>query len=117
MKSWSARIDATENSADLLMLTREFLDSWHPAELAMLPPQARPYGIKGTDDLNFWHERLVEYFCSAPLRDAEFEKAREMAQFFAFAVQRADYLGGVVPEHEAARRHSDRTVPSPSLRR
>ena len=59
----------------------------------------------------------MEYFCSAPLRDAEFEKAREMAQFFAFAVQRADYLDGAAREHEAARQFSDRTVPSPSLRR
>ena len=117
MNTWSARIEATENAADLLMLTREFLDSWHPAELAVLPPQARPCRIKGVDDLNFWHERLVEYFCSAPLRDAEFEKAREMAQFFAFAVQRADYLDGAVPEHDATRAFSDRTLPSPSLRR
>lgn len=113
MKCWSARIEATENAMDLLLLTREFLDNWDPAELALLPPQARPDRIKGVDDLDYWHQRLVECFCSARLRDDEFDKVREMAQFFAFALQRAEHLDAVVPipGHEAARLFSERSVP------
>lgn len=114
MKSWSARIEEAGNPMDLLSVAREFLDSWEPEDLALLPENARPQRIKGTDDLPYWHQRLVECFCDASLEATRAEKVREMLHFFAFAVQRSVEIEGVAPidEHEAAAQlFSERSVP------
>lgn len=114
MTNWNARLELIGNQQDLLMLSREFVDSWEPDELALLPEHARPQRIKGIDDLAHWHQRLVDCYCQAPLRNREIEKVREMLHFFAIAIQRAAELDGVPPigEHSgAARIFSERSVP------
>jgi hypothetical protein len=115
MSTWSARIEHTRSPMDLLALAREFLDGWEPEELALLPEAARPQRVKGIDDLAYWHQRLVDCYCSRPLGGGEAEKLRDMLHFFAFAAQRATELEGLPPidDHEAAARlFSERSVPS-----
>lgn len=114
MKSWNSRIYDVGNPMDLLAVSREFLDSWEPDALALVPEKARPQRIKGIDDIAYWHQRLVDCYCSAPLGPAESEKVREMLHFFAFAMQRAAEIDGLPPidEHEiAASLFSERSVP------
>ena len=52
MKSWNSRIYDVDNPMDLLAVTREFLDSWEPDALALVPERARPQRIKGIDDID-----------------------------------------------------------------
>ena len=76
--------------------------------------QARPLQVKGTDDLAYWHQRLVDCYCTGAAKGRESELVRDMLQFFAFALQRAAELRGVPPisDHEAATRlFSERSVP------
>ncbi len=115
MKNWSARIEETHNAMDLLSVAREYLDDWEPADLALLPEAARPQRIKGADDLAYWHQKLVDCYCTEmALRQVEVEKLRNMLHFFAFATQRALELEGApdVADHGAvARLFSERSVP------
>jgi hypothetical protein len=115
MKNWYTRIEETENAMDLLSVAREYLGEWEPSELALLPAQARPQRIKGADDLAYWHQKLVDCYCTEmALRQVELEKVRDMLHFFAFATQRALELDGAAPasEHEAvAQLFSERSVP------
>lgn len=115
MKTWDARIEDSASHMDLLAAARDYVDSWEPEELALIPDTARPQRIKGTDDLTYWHQRLIDCYCGMPLPDSQIEKVREMLHFFAFAVQRACELDGEPPigEHEAATRlFSERSVPT-----
>ena len=115
MKAWTARIEDSASHMDLLAAARDFLDSFEPGELALIPERARPHRIKGVDDLTFWHGRLVDCYCATPLRNVEMEKVREMLRFFAFALQRAYELDGEPPitGHEAAASlFSERSVPA-----
>ncbi|HEX5129255.1 MAG TPA: hypothetical protein VFV90_05895 [Usitatibacter sp.] len=114
MQNWDARIEDSASHMDLLSTARDFLDSWEPEELALIPERARPPRIKGVDDLTYWHQRLVDCYCATPLRDEEIRKVREMLRFFAFALQRAYELDGEPPilERAAARLFSERSVPS-----
>ena len=114
MKSWSDRIEESRNCMELLSLTREYLDSFDPLEIGQVPQEARPHRIKGVDDLAYWHERLVECYCGAPLRPSEVERVRDLLHFFAFATQRATELEGVplMGEDDATTRlFSERSVP------
>jgi hypothetical protein len=115
MKSWNARIEEATNPMDLLAVAREFLDSWEPEELANLPEAARPQRIKGVDDLTYWHQKLVDSFCTPSVSAVENQKIRDMLHFFAFAVQRSVELEGIpaIAEHEAAAMlFSERSVPT-----
>ena len=114
MKSWSARIEESGNHMDLLSVAREFLGSWEPEDLALIPEASRPQRIKGVDDLSYWHQKLVDSFCNMSLAAEQAVKVREMLRFFAFAVQRSVEIDGVPPvsEHEAAAQlFSERSVP------
>jgi hypothetical protein len=114
MTNWHDRIDDIEGQDDLLALARDYLASWPPETLAMIPEQARPVQVKGTDDLAYWHQRLVDCYCTGAAKGCESEVVRNMLQFFAIALQRAAELRGVPPisEHEAAARlFSERSVP------
>ena len=114
MTNWHERIEGTEDQDELLALAREYLASWPPEALAMIPEEARPLQVKGTDDLAYWHQRLVDCFCGGAAKGSESELVRGMLQFFAFALQHAAELRGVPPisEHEAAARlFSERSVP------
>ena len=114
MTSWNTCIEAARNPMDLLGVARDFLGSWEPEDLAFIPDEARPQRIKGLDDLTYWHQRLVNCFCTMPLDHGQSLKVREMLRFFALAVQRSVEIEGEPPitEHEAATAlFSDRSVP------
>ena len=114
MTNWHDRIVDIEDQDDLLALARDYLASWSPEALAMVPEHARPTQVKGTDDLAYWHQRLVDCYCTGAAKGRESELVRDMLQFFAFALQHAAELRGVPPisEHEAATRlFSERSVP------
>jgi len=114
MKSWNSRIYDVDNPMDLLAVAREFLDSWEPESLALVPEHFRPQRIKGLDDIGHWHQRLVDCYCTLRLGKEQREKVREMLHFFAFAVQRMAEIDDLPPmgEHEAAARlFSERSVP------
>ena len=64
MTNWHDRIEDIEDQDDLLALARDYLASWSPEALAMIPDQARPTQVKGTDDLAYWHQRLVDCYCT-----------------------------------------------------
>ena len=51
MIPWHHKVDEAQSADELLTLAREYLGGWDPEDLAMIPPQARPTRIKGSDDL------------------------------------------------------------------
>jgi hypothetical protein len=114
MNPWSARLEQSSSHMDLLSVARDYVDSWEPEELALLPDEARPQRIKGVDDLAYWHQRLVDGYCRMPLANPGIESLRDMLHFFAFAIRRAAELEGVPPIGEddgAAWLFSERSVP------
>ena len=114
MIPWHHRIDDAQSNEELLLLAREYLGGWDPEDLALIPEKARPTRIKGIDDLAYWHQRLVDCYCSGAAKSRECERVRSLLHFFASALQKAAELRGVPPisDHEAAARlFSEHSVP------
>jgi hypothetical protein len=114
MIPWHHKVDEAQDTEDLLTLAREYLGGWDPEDLAMIPAQARPTRIKGVDDIAYWHQRLVDCYCTGAAKSRECERVRSLLHFFASALQKAAELRGVPPisEHEAAARlFSEHSVP------
>ena len=114
MRNWHPQVDSCETPDELLSVARDYLASWEPEELAVVPSQARPTRIKGIDDIAYWHQRLVDCYVTGAAQGQGMEQVRGMLHFFALAIQRAAELRGIPPigEHEAAARlFSERSVP------
>lgn len=114
MENWHQKIEDADTPLDLVCVARDFLTSWSPAELALVPEPARPRRVKGVDDIAHWHQRLVDCYCGGSAQGAEWAKVRDMLQFFAFAVQRAAQIDGAPPISEreaAARLFSEHSLP------
>jgi hypothetical protein len=114
MFPWHHMIDSATSTDMVMALVRDYLGCWGPDELAVIPERARPQRVKDTDDLAFWHQRLVECYCTGAARSRECESVRNMLHFFACALQKAAELRGVPPisDHEAALRlFSEHSVP------
>ena len=114
MFPWHHMIDEANSIDMVIALSRDYLACWTPQDLALIPERARPTGVKGTDDLAFWHQRLVDCYCTGSAKSRECEQVRNMLHFFACALQKSAELSGVpaVSEHEAAvRLFSEHSVP------
>ena len=114
MLHWHQRIEVSADAEDLIAVAREFVASWEPEELAHVPAHVRPTRVKGTDDLAYWHQRLVDCYVTSGASGEGSEQVRSLLHFFATALQKAAELRGVPPidEHEAAARlFSERSVP------
>jgi hypothetical protein len=114
MLQWHRKIEASEDLDALLAVARDFLASFEPEDLATVPSQGRPTQVKGIDDLAYWHQRLVDCYCTGSAQGEGWEHVRSLLHFFAFAIQKAAELRGQPPigEHEAAARlFSERSVP------
>jgi hypothetical protein len=110
---WNDKIEEAATPADLLSLARDYIAEWAAPDLALVPEQARPLRVKGIDDLAYWHQRLVDCYCTGAAVGAGGDKVRDMLQFFALAIQRAAELEGEpgVGDLAAARLFSERSVP------
>jgi hypothetical protein len=114
MYRWHLMMDEAMSLDMVIALARDYLACWGPEDLALIPEKARPKAVKGTDDLAYWHQRLVDCYCTGSAKSRECEQVRNMLHFFACALQKAAELRGVpaITEHEAAvRLFSEHSVP------
>ena len=114
MFRWHQLIDEATSTDMVMALVRDYMACWGPEDLALIPERARPNRVKDTEDLAFWHGRLVDCYCTGAAKSRECEQVRNMLHFFASALQKSTELQGLpaITEHEAAvRLFSDRSVP------
>jgi hypothetical protein len=62
MSSWFQQIDAAKSPSEIVTITRDYLATWTPDELARLPEQCRPGRIRDEQDIDQLHVRLVEEY-------------------------------------------------------
>jgi hypothetical protein len=94
MQEWAHRIQATHSLDDLAELCRVYLATWYPADLGRVPEECRPTRVKGSDDIFFWRDRLLEMYCARAATDEGEHGMRDMLAFFAAAADRALHLRG-----------------------
>ena len=100
--SWHKEIHAAGTWQELLAVARDFVANLSPQEVATLPPSCQQIRIKGTDDINFWHERLAEEFFARAAKDDPSATHREVLDFFTVASERASELCGTTSNANAA---------------
>jgi hypothetical protein len=92
MKGLHEQLLSAREPEELLRVSREYIASLTPEQWAALPPNCRPDRIRGTDDLQYWRERLTENVLDLAKEGAGNDVLREMLVFFTAAAERVSAL-------------------------
>jgi hypothetical protein len=86
---WDQRLASAESPEEVVGLARDFLASWHPADIAALPESCWPPRIKDADDVNAYAFQLVHARFRCQIDDRPVEC---MSSFFTAASHRLSQL-------------------------
>ena len=111
MSSWFQQIDAAKTPFEVVNITRDYLATWTPDELARLPVQCRPGRIKDEQDIDQLHVFLVEEYGRGRLSDDALSALQRITSFIVRASVRIAQLAG-----EEALPAPDDEPPRPSAR-
>lgn len=62
MIAWYHQIDDAKSPLEVVAITRDYLASWTPRELARLPAACRPGKLRDEEDIELLHSRLVDEY-------------------------------------------------------
>jgi len=82
MISWHRDLENARTAGEILQVTRDFLATFSPAELACLPEAHRPQAVRGPDDIRDWSRRLTEEYWRQRAAGGELGAMQEMWSFF-----------------------------------
>ena len=71
MPDWRRHLIGATNEHEIVNLTREFLATWGPEEISLLPPDCRPGRIVDADDISQWAYDLARAHTSLRYDDEQ----------------------------------------------
>ena len=90
--SWFQQIDAAQSPVDVVAVTRDYLATWTPDELGLLPAQCRPGRVKDVLDIEQLHVNLVEEYGRNRLSGEALSSLQRMTSFIVRASVRIAHL-------------------------
>lgn len=103
MNGWNRLIRDARDWHDLLQIARDYVAQLEPWEWHSIPEEARPTRIKGTDDLEFWRQKLADAYLEVASQPQVNEVLRGLLAFFTSAAERAgEMYGTATPPEKSA---------------
>ncbi|HET7401589.1 MAG TPA: hypothetical protein VFJ62_07395 [Usitatibacter sp.] len=96
MNDWRAFLVIAPTEEDVIRLTREYVATWGPEQIAHLPAECRPGRIRDGEDIGQWAYELAQAHCS--LRFAE-DDDRLVASLLAFTAEAVARIAEVRTRH------------------
>jgi hypothetical protein len=62
MVSWFNHIDRAKSTLEVVAVVRDYLATWDPSELGLLPEAVRPGRLRDEQDIDDLHGKLVEEY-------------------------------------------------------
>lgn len=62
MPSWFRQLDEAESVADVVAVARDYLATWTPEEIALLPRSCRPAKVRDESDIEELHRNAVDAY-------------------------------------------------------
>jgi len=81
MTSWFSHLERAKNAPEIVSVARDFLASWTPHELALLPPECRPGRLRDAEDVETLHSTLVEAYRVSRSTGKELEALQRLTSF------------------------------------
>jgi hypothetical protein len=90
--SWFAQIDRSKSVTEVLSVARDYLATWTPPELALLPERCRPARLRDAEDVESLHSTLVEEYRVTRVSGMELELLQRLTSFIVRASIRLSEL-------------------------
>ena len=82
MIAWHRDLENASSPGEVLQLTRRFLESLAPREIAQLPADCRPGRIESASELRQWSRRLTDAYWAMRSTAADVAVIQEVWSFF-----------------------------------
>jgi hypothetical protein len=96
--SWQDRLEEASSEAEVVAVARDFIATFTPAEMALLPPECRPGKFFEANDLTSYAFALLRHDCSDEREVAEL--VHKLAHFFSNASTRLSQIMARSNENE-----------------
>ena len=94
MTSWYSHLDRAKTVGDAVAVARDFMATWSPEELALLPMQCRPGRLRDQEDIETLHGTLVEAYRLSRATGVELDALQRLTSFVVRASIRIAELTG-----------------------
>ena len=101
MYVWYQQIDAARSLAEVVAVARDYLATWNPREIALLPVAVRPGRMRDEQDIELLHGDLLDAFRDSKATGEALDELQRLTGFMARAVTRmAELRAGTAREEE-----------------
>jgi hypothetical protein len=94
MTSWYSQLDRAKTAGDAVAVARDFMATWSPDELALLPASCRPGRLRDEEDIEALHATLVETYRDSRATGRELDALQRLTSFVVRASIRLAELTG-----------------------
>ena len=94
MTSWYSQLDRAKTVGEAVGVARDFMATWSPDELALLPASCRPGRLRDDEDVEMLHGTLVEAYRLSRATGRELDALQRMTSFIVRASIRLAELTG-----------------------
>jgi hypothetical protein len=91
--SWFSQIDRARSVAEVVGVARDFVATFTPQELKLLPPDCRPGKLRDEADIEALHATLVEAYRVSRATGSDLEPLQRLTSFVVRASIRLADLG------------------------
>jgi hypothetical protein len=81
MIAWYHLIDDAQNPHEVVAITRDYIASWTPQELALLPVACRPGKLRDEEDIEMLHSSLVDEYRNTRASGEELSYLQQLTSF------------------------------------
>lgn len=97
MTTWYSQLDRAKNVEQVVRIANDFVATWPPDELALLPPECRPRRLRDEHDVEALHGTLVETYRDSRATGRELEALQRLTSFVVRASIRIAEIAGSDP--------------------
>ena|SRR5260221_2409215 len=92
MNAWHEQLEMAKSVPEVVILTRDYLATLAPYDLAPIPADCRPHHIRDASDIDFWNLRLAEQCRSVWGTEVDGRVLHEIANFFLRASVKVSHI-------------------------
>jgi hypothetical protein len=101
MHVWFQQLDSARTLAEVVAVARDYLATWNPREIALLPAAVRPGRVRDEQDIEILHGGLLEEFRDTKATGEALGELRRLTGFITHAVIRIAALRAMQASDEA----------------
>jgi hypothetical protein len=91
--TWFSNLERSKTVSEVVSVVRDFMATWTPAELALLPEKCRPARVRDEQDVEALHSLLVEEYRVSRATGAELDALQRLTSFIVRTSIRLSELG------------------------